>query len=222
MGAGRGSAGVGTLLSSSFESGTRLPLASISARWSRSDCFLGALVDSLPAKAMQHPVMECLRPYCTSNLFHALCVGSVALASSAFHGAQIAIQTFLPAPPHFIPGGVLVVPLWLAEGQSLLRSFSRVEGSERIPPRWCEIPPRNAEIQRRCILSPCLGDRVRSSWTDLSTVVARALKPYSDLCMRVCSGLAASAPTQKHPDARSRCAGHVCCRSRLPLWSLSF
>lgn len=48
-----------------------------------------ALVESLPAKAMQHPVMECLRPYCTSNLFHALCVGSVALASSAFHGAQL-------------------------------------------------------------------------------------------------------------------------------------
>ena len=48
-----------------------------------------ALYQSLPAKALQHPVAECLRPYCGSNLFHSLCVGLVALASSAFHGAQL-------------------------------------------------------------------------------------------------------------------------------------
>ena len=44
---------------------------------------------SLPPHALQHPVHECLRSTCGSGVFHALCVGLVALASSAFHGAQL-------------------------------------------------------------------------------------------------------------------------------------
>ena len=38
------------------------------------------------------PWLECLRPLCASSLLHAACVGVIALASTAFHGAQLELD----------------------------------------------------------------------------------------------------------------------------------
>jgi hypothetical protein len=44
---------------------------------------------ALPVGLVAAPWAECLRPFCSSDAIHAVCVLLIAVASSAFHGVQL-------------------------------------------------------------------------------------------------------------------------------------